>query len=302
MSNRRSLNQQMNHVISENCRIGHSKRAEGGINTGYVYSVQYAENLRDTANGLCGFLKDEYGLKWVRDIRPEHVRAWVDAKGSNWSRATLVNHLSRLGVLEKMVERTYGVRLSLQIEPPERLDAAVKVRDKAMSHEDYGKLRDYLGRRSTAAKIAVEVTAACGLRVKEVARLRAGCINLDKMVLEVREGAKNGKYRDVPIQPKDAAFFKALKNGLRDDELVCAGVGEDGLSKGLRRALKATGLDEAYRRTSFHAIRKMYAKDRLQTFKALGLSDMAAWGKVQKELGHGEKFRQALYDAYIGSK
>lgn len=60
MSRCRSLKQQLNYAISDNCRIGHSKRAENGTNTGYVYSVQYAENLRDTAKNLSNFLRLEY--------------------------------------------------------------------------------------------------------------------------------------------------------------------------------------------------------------------------------------------------
>lgn len=301
MSKCRNIKHQINHAITENCRIGHSKRAENGINSGYIYSVQYAKNLRDTTENFSNFLRAVHPeIKWVRDIKSEHIQEWVDKRSSNWSHATAVNHISRMGIIKKQLNRTYKLDLDWNIELPVK-DDIEKVRNKAMNKEDYLKLQELLDKRAGVAKTAVAISSRTGLRIKEIARLKAEHINTDKWVVEVRDGAKNGKYRDVSIRPSDRKFFVELRDNLSDGEYVCRGVNENSINKGIRRAMISLGIDSKYHMTTNHAIRKMYARESYQQLLDKGLSKEFAWSEVQKNLGHGAKFRQSLFDAYIGN-
>ena len=144
----------------------------------------------------------------------------------------------------------------------------------------------------------MEITARTGLRIKEVARLHADRINIEKRVIEVREGAKNGKFRDVPIREKDLAFFRDLKERMAG-QYVTRGVNEDTLNKGIRRGLQRAGLDKKYAATTNHALRKMYATERMEELRNAGLPERAAWLKVQQELGHGSQFREELFRVYV---
>lgn len=301
MSRCRSLTQQLNYAISENCRIGHSKRAENGVNSGYVYSVQYAENLRGTAKNLANFLKNEYPeVRWIKDIKPEHIQAWVNSRSKNWSNATMVNHLSRIGIMQKQVNRVYKVDVDWKITLPVKETIGKVVRDVAMEREDYNKLQELLDGGKSVARYATAITARTGLRIKEIAELRVERINLDKMVVEVRQGGKNGKFRDVPIRKADQKYFIELKSSLANQDYVCGGVTDDSLNKSMRRALNKLGLGEKYTRTTNHAIRKMYARECYQELLEQGFPEKSAWSKVQNNLGHGKEFRQALFDTYIG--
>ena len=167
-----------------------------------------------------------------------------------------------------------------------------------MAKNDLQSLRDTMQQSRSVGKIALEVTARCGLRVREVSHLHADRINLDKKVIEIREGAKGGKMRDVPIRDKDIAFFRELKEESKGG-YVTHGCKEGSLNAGIRRAMKECGIAAKYERTTEHAIRKMYATERFEEEKSRGLTDKQAWCRVQEELGHGTKYRHELFKAYI---
>lgn len=301
----RSIRAQLNYAITSNTRIGQSKRAYQRLEDkkdGQIFSIQYAENLRETADAFSRFLNTNYPeVRLVKDIETKHIQAYIDAKHEHWSDKTLDNRISQFKVIAADINHTFRLSQKWEIVKPERPEKAYKVRDKAMEKADFLRLREYFKDKTTEAKKAIEITARTGLRVKEVARLHADRINLDKGVIEVREGAKNGKYRDVPIQPQDRDYFVQLK---RDNigRYICNGVLEQSLCRGIRRALKDLDLDKKYPKTSEHAIRKMYAQDRYHAELEKCQDERRAWEVVQQELGHGERFRQALFNAYINTK
>ncbi len=302
----RSLNQQINYSISQNCRIGVSKRADKRNpvtdSASKIYSVQYAENIRDTAKNFTNWAKENCrDLKMVKDIKPEHINAWINCREKNWSNKTLENHISRMKLIQKQLCITYGLTPLVMDWSGSRHDVAHTVRDKAMSREDCDKIRKVLSDKVTKGRVAIEITSRTGLRVKEVARLHSKCINTTKWVIEVREGAKNGRFRDVPIRENDRSFFAELKENTKG-YYVCNGVKEDSLNVAIRRAMKELNLDKKYPQTE-HAVRKLYSSERMEELrghdKAENRLEREAWSIVQGELGHGEKYRDNLYKVYV---
>lgn len=307
MGNRiRSLKQQFNYAISQNCHIGESKRAYKGScaasglspDASRVYSVQYAENLRDCAKSLSNFMNEKHpDVRMVRDIRSEHIQEWLDARSSQWTRQTAECRVSQIEKLQSVLNSTYKIGVDWNVKPPEVVKAD-KIRTIGVDRADFERLREAMAGSDCGGKTAMEITARTGLRIKEVARLHADRINLEKRVIEVREGAKNGKYRDVPIRDKDLAFFRELKERMAG-QYVTRGVNEDTLNKGIRRGLQRAGLDKKYASTTNHALRKMYATERMTELRNSGLPERAAWLIVQKELGHGSQFRAELFRVYV---
>lgn len=299
----RSLNNQINYCITQNTRIGESKRAfKSNQNNrdikGQVFSVQYSQNLRDTVKGFTNWMKTEHPeIRLAKDIRSEHIQEWINAKSPQWSKATLDNHISRMAVVCRQIENTFNTSIHLDIKKP-AVVKSYQVRDVAMDKDDLQTLRKELEGRRTEAKTALEIAVRTGLRSKEIARLHSSHINVDKWVVEVREGAKNGKHRDVPIRQNDKAYFADLK-AKTEGEYVCKGVGETSLNRGIRRALESIGKADKYPNSTTHAIRKMYATERMQELRKEGKNERTAWSVVQQELGHGSQFRQKLYSTYV---
>lgn len=300
----RTIKNQLNYVISQNCRIGESKRAyknnaSNSDKQGQVFSVQYAENLRDTANQFAGFInKNHPEIRLANDIKECHVQEWIDEKSAQWSQKTVDNKISQMKVIFQQMGNTFGRNdVDININKPKTVKAHT-IRNVAFSKDDIELLRQEMAERTTEGKKAVEIAYRCGLRSKEIARLHSSCINTDKWVLEVREGAKNGRDRDVPIRERDRAYFANLKAETAGD-YVCHGVSEESLNKAVRRALSEIGLSEKYRDSTIHAIRKAYATERMMEERQNQDDERKAWEVVQQELGHGNRFRQNLYNTYV---
>ena len=183
-----------------------------------------------------------------------------------------------------------------EIEQPKNIGRE-SVRNMSIAREDIDLLRRNMPIDSNA-RICLEITSRCGLRVNEVACLKRENINLEKRYLEIREGSKNGKWRNVPIRDKDLDFFRNLYENT-SHRYITHGVKPDSLNKGIRREMKELGISDKYLCTTNHAIRKAYASERMDEERAIGKSERKAWSIVQQELGHGSDFRQALYNAYI---
>lgn len=305
------MQQQLNHAISQNCRFGQSKHADKSnpqIQTkDYIYSIKSAESHRDTVSNFCTWLKDKQAhgehtdIKFAKDITPDIIKEWVTDRSDRWSDKTLESHLSRWNKIETMINNTYHTDLRglTDFQLPTR-ENRENMRAVKMERDDLDKLVDDLSssdRRINALR-AVEISSRVGLRIEEIACLRYNRINLDKGVIEVREGAKNGRSRDVPIRQQDKPYFKDLK-AQKDHEYVCHGVQSKALNKTIRESMKRCEIDDKYKLTTNHSIRKLYATERyLDELKKCGDSRQA-WEKVQGELGHGTRFRSELFRAYI---
>ena len=307
MGKTRSLHSQINYCISQSCKIGSSKysdkkNAEKDTKD-YIYSVQTAENLRATADSMCRFIKANHTeIKLIKDIQPKHIQEYVDRNEKQWSDKTVTEHISRIGKIQHLVERTYDISLDWdKVNPPQR-EHAHNVRNVAMSRYDLEHIIADLKentRRENSLR-AVEITSRCGLRSKEVARLKYDNIDIDKKQLHIREGSKGGKHRDVEIRDRDIEYFRELKQS-KDHEYVCRGINEDSLNRGIRRSMERLGISKNYNKSTEHAIRKMYATERYAEEHEKGKDSRLAWSKVQVELGHGDKYRSELFKVYIKS-
>ena len=302
----RTIEQQLRYARCSNTKIGtsrHAARTSGAHEKGDIYSCGRARQLDETASSFAKFMKSEHPeIKMVRDINKSHLQEWYNSRERNWSSATCREKISCMEIIKTQVERTYHCRLDWTIEHRER-ERPEHVRDKAMSRDDYERLRECLSERRGEAIRAVEITGRTGLRVREVACLRTERINTDKWCLEVREGAKNGRYRDVPIRSEDRDYFRALKGECErlGRDYVTNGVQPDSLNRGIRRAMKDLNIADKYPLTTDHAIRKMYAQERVQEEMRTGCDQRTAWNRVIGELGHGED-RTELMKTYAGAQ
>ena len=182
-----------------------------------------------------------------------------------------------------------------------------------MERRDYEQLRQVYRDNpslSRGAAQAVELAGRFGLRLAECAGLKVSDFEPVGLptrgrpkderpyVIHVREGAKNGRYRDFRVRKGDWPYIADLKRHMAPDAYICGGIGARAISKSVSGQLDRLGLRERYPREPMHAIRKMYARERFNEEKNRGLSNREAWDIVAAELGHG-KGRTDLYDVYI---
>ena len=316
----RSIYSQLQHVLCELQAFGQSKHAHMKKHNGWagygVYSIERMRNLRETAAHFAKFMKTHYPeIKQVDEILPHHVQAWLNENTLNgksrWTRRTAYTERSNIQQLfarAKVVYPSVAIDLSKLWLPEDALPTEKRIF--AFSKEDLNLLRKSFADRDSKAcgRTAIELTYRAGLRVKEIERLSPERINLDDKIIEIRKGAKNGKYRDVPIRAKHMAYFSDLKERTKNKPTV-TGASAKSINDSIRAEMKRVGISEKYPCTGIHAIRKLYAIERLKeeldkVYKSHPYIDreeaiQLAWPKVQKELGHGESNRRELYRAYI---
>ena len=311
MGKYRSIQQQFFHVVESNRVHGVSKRGDrisGKGNESRVYSNGREKILKDTAKQFANYLKENHPeIKQIKEIKPEHVQEWVDSKSKQWTNRTTTEKISEIRKLEELAKKTFNINTNMTKGVKSK---AEKQRDesraKPMKREHLEQLREELKDSKAAAKIAVELSYRIGLRNRESAFLRGENIDLKNKCVHIREGAKGGKYRDIPIREKDMEFFRELKDKTPDTAFCCGGVEPSSINKGIRRSMENIGISKEYRKTSEHAIRKIYASERMKeitgtderTDPRQNKKEFDAWRIVQAELGHTDKFRFELYNTY----
>lgn len=303
----RSLKQQFNYLITSNCKFGADKRAikHGSHKPGtIVFSVKHAESLRATVSNLCNFLKETHPeIKQVNQITSQHIEEWYNARVEKWSKSTLEMHGSNIRKLELLAKKMFKTCTNdfSKAKYPDKVNRNPnRVRDIQMTEEDFRKLEKILDNGTSKAKIAVQITYRAGLRINEVCHLKAERINLKKRVIEVREGAKGGRDRDVPIQPRDFEYFRELKHKVGKG-YVCP-VKPCSANLAIRKAMIKVGIANKYLCTTTHSIRKLYAQNRYDELRHNGYSQgMETFDIVAKELGHNGN-RTDLFKTYIANR
>lgn len=212
--------------------------------------------------------------------------------------------------MEQQAQRAYGkdkVKFyDKNIKSPEVKKE--KVKDKAMSRDDLNRLKETMKEARSFSRDALEISSRCGLRVDEIAHLKAEHIDLNNKTLYVSpEGAKNGRERVVPIRDKDIIYFGELKDRSPARGYL-TNINAKSIDKSIRRYMNQTtdnrgeSLGHKYPRETIHSIRKLYATERMRELRgneplADKREEMKCWDKVSQELGHGAG-RENLYKTY----
>ena len=325
---------QMAYAFDKADRRGTSKKGSTtSTRTKSIFSTSRKKTLTDTSKSLMKFVKSEFGIRRVVDIKTEHVNAYIRDKSPQWSSRTTKEKISQLSKIAEIAGATYGKKLDWRVDDSLRpkVEISDKMRTLTMTRDEHSRLVETALRtaetpqgRMTAAD-ALRISAATGMRSGEIAHLRGAQIDLDRGIISIREGdgAKNDKFRDISIREKDRALFAELKER-KGEGFFFPGHGTTprmkaaSISAAMHRTMEKCGMTQyGEARTSNHSIRKMWAQERLQEayhaltgheaaigeLKERGPNDpavSAAWGAVQKELGHGPKFRDDLWEAYVG--
>lgn len=217
--------------------------------------------------------------------------------------------MTKIKYLEEQAKKVFGRdNVNFYNKDYEKPKTKESTRNVAFSKDDLNRLKESMKNSRSFAKEAVEITARCGLRIDEVAHLKREDINLsEKTIFVDREGAKNGKARVVPIRDKDMNYFKELLEKYPERGYFTK-TDAKSISKSIRRYMDKTQdregvlLSKKYEKTTDHAIRKLYATERMKELRgneplSNNKEEMKNWNIVSKELGHGEG-RKNLYNTY----
>lgn len=296
----RNLKYQFLNAIDKSFKPGmdkHSIKSAGGLGSNKIFSYADRKNLVDVASNFSNFMKNNYSsVKKVKDIKAEHIQSFLNSKAGSCSKATLEQYASKFNKLQKCVNKVYNTNAKFGGFTVPIAKENTKLRNSSMSHADFSKLENAFSNSKSSAKTAIQLSARCGLRASECAKVQGRDINLDKCFIHIQD-SKGGRSRDVPIRALDMSYFANLKASYADNQRLCP-AHADSLNKAVNRAMDKAGISNNYAETSLHAIRKMYAQDQYDQYRSKGLSIEEAWGQVSQELGHGAD-RMDLLNTYV---
>lgn len=296
----RNLKYQFLNAINDNFKEGMSKNSikeAGQMNGTRIFSYSDRKNLIDVASNFSEFMKNTHpNVKLVKDIKAEHIQSFLNSKSATCSTATLKQYESKFNKLEKVVNNTYNCNANYRGFSTPNGANATKIRNSAMSKNDFKKLENSFSNSSSSAKVAIQLTARAGLRVSECVKLQGRDINLQKGTIHVADG-KGGRDRDVQMRPEDKQFWTDLKANYGDMERLCP-IKEDSINKAISREMEKLELKDKYEDTSIHAIRKMYAQEQYDRYREQGMEITEALGAVSVDLGHS-KDRIELMKEYV---
>lgn len=306
----KTIKQQLNYVITESCEFGRSKKNDknNGLNKNHdkIYSIEDAKGLRDTAKNFSNWLEQYHPeITKIKQLNKDIVQEWIDNRSVNWSNRTKKTHCSHMEKINRLVNK--NLESCRKLDFTKELDYHIvehkqetKIRDVEMSREDLDKLlKSFSDSRSQAYHMLV-LSSCLGLRALEVASFRIDYIDLDNSLVHLPSGSdsgtKGGRARDIIIQDR---YFPILEYFTTHYCGKCFTINEDSYNKTIRRHLKDLELDEKYKNTTNHAIRKLWAHELYNSYVSSGMPDsIKTFDLVSSQLGHGTN-REDLYKTYI---
>lgn len=203
----------------------------------WIFSISSLNKHKSNLRQILNFVEKKFGITRITDIKPKHTRAFIEQKkAEGYSSKTLKGYVSSLKKLEYAAPRAFKcakrkfVNRNLELGTYEPGTTEVT---KAFKPLEVAKMLDIGYKKDFRRGLAIETMARCGLRSGEMGNLKAGSIRLQGLSEEdlkelsskcknetdfkiyqkagegpciflrgKHDGAKNGRYRVVPI-PKD---------------------------------------------------------------------------------------------------
>lgn len=266
-----------------------------------IFSFRTRENLRDTASDFSKFIKQNFPeVKYIRDVKEEHVNAFLESKKDTCSEKTLQQYQTRLEKIGKCCADNFGVKTNFHGKVPVKTGQNDKVRTIAMERGDFEKV--LATGKKCESLTAIKVCGAFGLRVSEVLHIKPKDIKRDTLFIE---RSKGGRDRTLEIRTQEQRdSLKELKQFAKENDVArnenILNVKSNSVNKFLGTILKKLDITKYNdHKTGVHSIRKMYATERYFDLRTKeNLNHKTAWNIVSSELGHG-KNREDLFKIYV---
>lgn len=294
-----SIKNQFIRVIEQNFTPGLNKHSykKQKINKQKIPSYKYRKNLIDFACNLSNYLTSNYKIKYIKEIKPEHITAFFKEKecncnnGRGCSHVTLIQYRSYINKLDKLIKQTYKFNSNLAEGVPKKLGGSEKIRNLYLKQEHIDKILEEKFDSKSYAVLGIKINELFGLRAEETTKLKSGDFDLINMKVHIVDG-KNGKSRDLNIDTQQKLeLAKEIRQKFNDEERIVK-MRSKSFSQFINRSLSNSKIDDYKNaKTSNHAIRKTAA---IKEYERTG--DKEATSKF---LGHN---RTNIVDTYTHSK
>lgn len=195
--------------------VGKREFKELGQNKEFIFSRRTAENTVEKSKTFVKFLKENYNIKYVRDITPEMAKSFLDSRNTQ-NQKTISSYKNMLYKINVAIQLKFGCEgfYNKEIENY-KIDNSEKSNSKRLySNQDIQKILSVDSKYSNELKFM----SILGCRVHELCNIKVKDIDLKNLTVFVK--GKGGRPSFRPILPTEINFIKELIKDKCKDERV----------------------------------------------------------------------------------
>lgn len=291
-----------NSLNSTNCdKVGKREFKKLGQNKDYIFSKRTAENIAEKSKTFINYIKENYNVKFVKDITPEMVKSFLDSRDTN-SQKTITAYKNMLYKVDVAIRLKFGCKgFYNETISNYKLDKENTVKTNSKRLYSDTEIKQIL---SVDSKYSDELKfmSVVGCRCHELCLVKVKNFDLKNMTVYI-EG-KGGRPSNRPILPTEVNFIKELiKDKGQDERVFKVPLNEQKtrsiIGSEIRRITKNLDLPIS---SKCHEFRKYAAQNYFKYLvNSCGYSVKAAEEiTVSKLLSHGEN-REDLKKIYLRS-
>ena len=257
-----------------------------------IKSLSAKSNLKDFAHDFAAFIKNEYGVKQVKQITPDMCQSFIERKSAEGcSLKTIKTYQSNFLKISKCVNKTFNIRTDYSVSVDEsRIEKTETIKQFSFTRAEMEKI--LAAPRSCDSLIALNFAFQTGVRVNTLERLEVRHIDFKNKEITIFKD-KGNRTRVLSMSEEAAKLLRQQIKGKSGKDRVFS-VKKGSVNRYLRRRCEKLNLrtPNGEIKSGVHSIRKLWAEE---------FAEKNGVAKTMVALGHGED-RKDLEDTYLHSK
>ena len=257
-----------------------------------IKSLSAKSNLKDFAHDFAAFIKNEYGVKQVKQITPDMCQSFIERKSAEGcSLKTIKTYQSNFLKISKCVNKTFNIRTDYSVSVDEsRIENTETIKQFSFTRAEMEKI--LAAPRSCDSLIALNFAFQTGVRVNTLERLEVRHIDFKNKEITIFKD-KGNRTRVLSMSEETAKLLREQIKGKNPQDKVF-GVKKWSVNRYLRRRCEKLNIctPNGEIKSGVHSIRKLWAEEN---------AERHGTAKTMVALGHGEQ-RSDLEQTYLHSK
>jgi len=257
-----------------------------------IKSLSAKGNLKDFAHDFAAFIKNEYGVKQVKQITLDMCQSYIERKTSEGcSLKTIKTYASNLLKLSKCANKAFHIRTDYAVSVDEsKIEKTETIKQYSFTRAEMEKI--LAAPRSCDSLTALKFAYQTGVRVNTLERLEVRHIDFKNGEITIYKD-KGNRTRVLPMSEETANLLREQIKGKNPQDRVFA-VKKGSVNRYLRRRCEKLNIctPNGEIKSGVHSIRKLWAEENAERHGKV---------KTMVALGHGEQ-RSDLEQTYLHSK
>lgn len=288
---------ELNHTDFDS--VGKKEFKDLDQNKDYIFSRRTSENTVEKSKTFTKFLKENYNIKYVKEITPEMCISFLDSRKTQ-NQKTISSYKNMLYKVNIAIQKKFGCSgfYNLDVENYKVQNSEKSNSKRLYSDQDIQKILSVESKYSNELKFM----SVLGCRVHELCNIKVKDIDLKNMIVFIK--GKGGRPSFRPILPTEINFIKSLVKDKNDNEKVFNVPNDEKktrqvIGSEIRKITKELGLPISSKCHEFRKYASQIYFNYLVNFCGYSVKD-AEEITISKLLSHGEN-REDLKKIYLRS-